>query len=535
MAGKLSRRAHGDPPDDAGSSPLLAGDALAASSLAVSIRDLDGAFLSVNAPFAALVGLSVEELRGSNARAVFPSDIAEAVRLHDGLALSSPGVVSLEEWVVDRVGRRRVATSRFAVRDRAGTACAVCCVSSAAGHERLVRLECERLFELDGGVVATTDPDAAAALAAAEAQRHELEARLGDVETARAELLEEVVAAEAARADAQERLNAVEQRLAEATAAHAARTDLERRATEAEEQLAAAEAARVDALAAAEHSHVELEQRVAAADAARADVEHRLAASDASRAAGEDRLAEAMRQLAAARERVAAAEATREAAAAERDDVTDERNEAVQAAALAAKAEAKAGAEAPPSWRPEPAPDATVRVLRTLGQTLAAAEDFDLALRDAVGPLGHGLGWDAAFVWRRERPDGPLTCVAAWADPNLDLARFETASWQSAIARGSGPLDDAFADSAPTWIADTRERQDCARLRDALAAGLCSSAVVPIVGPEGVDGVLEVLAHHSRPPDPTRLDALSTAGAMLGDLGHLLARVSQPRWSAGRR
>src|SRR5689334_2145203 len=115
-------------------------DAIDASPLAVAVRDVDGTFLRVNGSFAALVGVEVDELRGSAPHTLFPGDVAETMRLHDEFALTSHGPITLEEWVVDRVGRRRVATARFALRGDDGEAWGICCVSSAAGHERVVRL-----------------------------------------------------------------------------------------------------------------------------------------------------------------------------------------------------------------------------------------------------------------------------------------------------------------------------------------------------------------------------------------------------------
>src|SRR4051812_24851672 len=95
-------------------------EAIDASPLAVAVRDLDGTFVRVNGSFATLVGMDAQDLRGSDPDAVFPRDIAETLKLHDEFALASPGLVGLEEWVVDRVGRRRIATSRFALRDDDG-------------------------------------------------------------------------------------------------------------------------------------------------------------------------------------------------------------------------------------------------------------------------------------------------------------------------------------------------------------------------------------------------------------------------------
>ncbi len=522
---------------------LLSGDALDASSLAVSIRDLEGAFVRVNGPFAALVGLGVEELRGSTATAVFPSDVAAEVRLHDGLALSSPGVVSIEEWVVDRVGRRRVATSRFAVRDKHGRARAVCCVSSAAGHERLVLRECERLFELDGGATATTDPDpdpegaaAVAALtdraAASDAARAAAEQQLAEADAARADLEQRLAAAGTADASVEHRAAAAEQQLA----AHADELAV------LEMRVAAQAAAALAAIRRADERGAQADDAVAGRDHAAAQRDAAVADRDIARA----QLAAANRKLAALeadRDQFAAALAGERAARASAEAAADRLRDgnagdlAEQLAAATATADHLRGLLAARAAVPAagaPPADGVVPALRGISQTLAGAEDFETAVRDAVGPLGHHLGWDAAFVWRQERPDAPLTCIAAWTDPDLDLARFETASWQSAVSHSSGPHAAAFEDAEAGWIEDIRERQDCPRLRAALAAGLHRSALAPIAGPDGVDGVLEVLALHAGPVDAGRLDALSTAGAMLGDLGHLLARVYEPRWSVGR-
>ncbi|HEX6390632.1 MAG TPA: hypothetical protein VFZ89_14330, partial [Solirubrobacteraceae bacterium] len=180
------------------------------------------------------------------------------------------------------------------------------------------------------------------------------------------------------------------------------------------------------------------------------------------------------------------------------------------------------------------APDSGVlTALRSLVRLVAGADELASALRDAVGRLGTDLGWDAAFIWRRERANAPLSCVAAWTNPNADLGRFETASWQGAIVNGT--VADAFEEALPAWVCDLAACQDSARNRLALNAGLHTAAVAPITRPSGVDGVIEVLVREPQPADAARLEALTVAGTVLGDLGHLLGRASAPRWSTGRR
>ncbi len=244
-------------------------DAIDASPLAVAIRDATGCFLRVNESFAALLGVGSDDLTGSAISELLPADVAEGVERNDTMALHSPGVVVLEEWVVDRVGRRRIATARFALHDADGRPAGVCCVSSAAGHDRVVKTEGERLHALG---MPLPEP-AAAGPSPAEPPAPAAE----PPPVAPPPPAAEPPAAPAPRAEAAE----LQRRLTAQAAAALAAT---RRADDRDAQAAAAAAARNAAIAEVEQLH----ERLSAQTAALAAAEQRLAAADGPPAAAPD-------------------------------------------------------------------------------------------------------------------------------------------------------------------------------------------------------------------------------------------------------
>jgi PAS domain S-box-containing protein len=90
------------------------------------------------------------------------------------------------------------------------------------------------------------------------------------------------------------------------------------------------------------------------------------------------------------------------------------------------------------------------------------------------------------------------------------------------FARGVGLPGRVWSAAELRWVDSIGEDADFPRAGVAAEAGLHSAAAVPVVGANGVIGVIELLSRTVRPPDPEQGQTLSTAGRQLA---HYVARV----------
>ena len=132
-------------------SALLEVDALDACPLAVSVSDVAGHYLAVNAVCASVLGVDPARLEGVSDATLSPREFARALDANHRLALEGGQILETVEWVLDRVGRRRVAACRFALYGTDGAAWGVCRVSANVEHAGTVLQEAERLRALAVG------------------------------------------------------------------------------------------------------------------------------------------------------------------------------------------------------------------------------------------------------------------------------------------------------------------------------------------------------------------------------------------------
>ncbi|HEU4979523.1 MAG TPA: GAF domain-containing protein, partial [Solirubrobacteraceae bacterium] len=288
----------------------------------------------------------------------------------------------------------------------------------------------------------------------------------------------------------------------------------------AREHVAAAQAEAERARAAAERAQAAAAEKQDQLEELRAELEEaQAAAADAGAGAQDTR---------ALREQAEALRIELAQVSAERDVAIEDLERARQAAAGTPAAEAAVPAASERTG-------AAARAVQAIVLGTGAASDLLGALRMATAPLAGELGWDAVVSWQAQDGIGGASarCAGVTTDPNLGLWAFESASWGATLGAGGGIAAGVLQGGDVQWIADT-SASDEPRLKEAAAAGLSSGAVVPVRGPEGVLGVLEVYSQEQRAADPEALAALAAVAAVLGRIGHLLTQAGKPRWGLGK-
>jgi PAS domain-containing protein len=155
-------------------------------------------------------------------------------------------------------------------------------------------------------------------------------------------------------------------------------------------------------------------------------------------------------------------------------------------------------------------------------RVLAEAATVDDATHEILAALAGWFGWDVALLWVPDDELGRLRCGPSWSsgDPHLD--EFRRVSDRLTLGRDVGLPGRAWAAAEPRWASEIGDEADFPRASVAAQAGLRSATAIPVVGRDGVLGVIELLSTTARVPDGGHDLELSTIGRQLA---HYVARV----------
>jgi len=169
---------------------------------------------------------------------------------------------------------------------------------------------------------------------------------------------------------------------------------------------------------------------------------------------------------------------------------------------------------------------ARLRVQRELGvrrlaaqhavaETLVSARTLEDAAPQILQDLAETLGWDGGAAWLADDEDGAMRCLCVWIRPEVDAREFVDMTARIALDRGTGLPGRVWQSGEPSWIADVVEDPNFPRARAAAAGGLHAGFGFPILGPNGVLGVIELFSGRARKPDASLLRLTETLGAAL--------------------
>jgi diguanylate cyclase (GGDEF)-like protein len=154
-----------------------------------------------------------------------------------------------------------------------------------------------------------------------------------------------------------------------------------------------------------------------------------------------------------------------------------------------------------------------------VSRALAEADTLESGLSAALRGLGEHLGWDAALAWLVPESEDVARLTASWHDSRAAAGPFLDASRASAPRAGEGAVGRAWGTSRPDWADDlevaARDSGDV-RARAAVASGLASAAIVPIVARGEALGALELASRERRPRDADTLALLEMLATQVG-------------------
>ena len=157
-------------------------------------------------------------------------------------------------------------------------------------------------------------------------------------------------------------------------------------------------------------------------------------------------------------------------------------------------------------------------------QLVVAQRLVDSTTIDEAGPklldaLGSTMGWDAATIWRVDGTSEVLRFDTFWSVPTADpglTAELEHSLRSATFRSGDGWAGLAWQTGEPVCEENGPPVEVCPGAAALRRASLHRTVAIPIVGSNGVLGVLEFFNRIHRPIDDGSLRTLTIASAQLG-------------------
>jgi PAS domain S-box-containing protein len=153
---------------------------------------------------------------------------------------------------------------------------------------------------------------------------------------------------------------------------------------------------------------------------------------------------------------------------------------------------------------------------------LAEAATVEDAAREILAAMATRFGWDVALLWVPDDELGLLRCGSSWSGGDPRLVEFLRVSERLTFARDVGLPGRVWATAEPRWVGEIGADANYPRARVAAGAGLRSATAIPVVGRNGVIGVIELLSRTVRLAERAQEPALRTVGRQLA---HYVARM----------
>jgi PAS domain S-box-containing protein len=143
-----------------------------------------------------------------------------------------------------------------------------------------------------------------------------------------------------------------------------------------------------------------------------------------------------------------------------------------------------------------------------------------LTLEDAAPKLleriAEFLGWEIGALWSVEADQQTLRLVDFWHSPGIEAGAFEELSRRINFVPGVGLPGRIWAEGEPCWIPDVVADSNFQRAVAAAQVGLRGAVGAPILGSNGVLGVLEFFTRQVVQPDRALTEGLAAAGVAVG-------------------
>ena len=166
-------------------------------------------------------------------------------------------------------------------------------------------------------------------------------------------------------------------------------------------------------------------------------------------------------------------------------------------------------------------------------RVLAEAPSLSNAASPILQCICETLEWDLGVVWKLDRTEDRLGCVALWHAPSMEPREFVADTLSRKFERGIGLPGRVWAGAEAVWLEDVPTDSNFPRIPHALKAGLHSAFGFPIRLGGDVLGVLEFFSREIRKPDKKLLEMLSAIGSQIGQFMERTGAEEELRVYAG--
>jgi PAS domain S-box-containing protein len=152
----------------------------------------------------------------------------------------------------------------------------------------------------------------------------------------------------------------------------------------------------------------------------------------------------------------------------------------------------------------------------TITRALAESDSMREAIAQILQTMGESQGWSLGALWGVDPTSNALRCLDLWHAPTLDATEFESFSRKTTLPRDMGFPGFIWEKGEPVWVADLAQRADFPQTPIVAKLGLHSACGFPIVGRQGLLGVVEFYAPKIWALDKNLLLMMVSTGSQIG-------------------
>jgi PAS domain S-box-containing protein len=153
---------------------------------------------------------------------------------------------------------------------------------------------------------------------------------------------------------------------------------------------------------------------------------------------------------------------------------------------------------------------------RAVIAALAGSPTISAALRNLLEAIARYLNYEFGAIWQSDETDTRLRCFATWESPSAVVGEFRRSTEQLELEPGRGLPGRVWASREPAWIVDVLEDANFPRANAAAECGLHGAFAFPILGPHGLEAVIEFFTREPAQADESILQTVETVGLQVG-------------------
>ena len=151
----------------------------------------------------------------------------------------------------------------------------------------------------------------------------------------------------------------------------------------------------------------------------------------------------------------------------------------------------------------------------TVATLVSGPEPLEEVAARLLETIGESGTWVSGALWLLNSDDD-LTCHTTWRRSGRPETEFERDTRERVFARGAGLPGRVLASGRPRWVQDVAEEPQFPRAANAAASGLHSAFLFPLLCPDGVNGVVEMLSEEVLSSDEDLLHLAEALGIQIG-------------------